>query len=449
MIKPSKAAAVFAIAAVGLPAALAANAADRPNVVLIMADDLGYQDLSCYGSETIRTPELDKMASQGIRLTSFYAGGTVCTPSRMALLTGAYPTRVGWPGGVIGYKINGSNGLAPQALTMAELFQDAGYATGMCGKWHLGDAAELTPMNQGFDSAYYIKRSNNQTKKLWRDEELVADPFDNRRLTEQFTGEAIKFIRANRAGSFFLYIPFTAPHFPAQAHPEWRGKSANDAYGDVVEELDNRIGQILKTLETEELDRKTVVVFLSDNGPEPGQRKWASAKPFRGLKWSSLEGGTRVPCIIRWPGVIPAGQECDELTAAIDLLPTLAHACGIDLHRVSKASPKIDGVDVWSTLIGKNDAPHARTSLLYWNGWARLEAIRVGEWKLFLSEVKEVTDSNDRPVLIHLTNDPAEETNLAEDHPERVKAMRRLAETLAADVEANSIPLGGPPSSPP
>lgn len=447
MITTSKTAAVFAFAAVVLLSAFVANAADRPSVVLMMADDLGYQDLSCYGSETIRTPELDKMASQGIRLTSFYAGSTVCTPSRMALLTGAYPTRVGWPGGVIGYKINRSNGLAAEALTMAEVFQGAGYATGMCGKWHLGDAAEMAPMNQGFDSAYYIKSSNNQTKKLWRGEELVANPFDNRRLTEQFTSEAIKFIQANRARSFFLYIPFTAPHFPAQAHPDWKGKSSNDAYGDVVEELDSRIGEILKTLETEELDHKTIVVFLSDNGPEPGQQKWASSKPFRGLKWSSLEGGTRVPCIIRWPGVIPAKQENDELTAAIDLLPTLAHACGIDLNRLSKASPKIDGVNVWSTLIDKRDAPHARTSLLYWNGWARLEAIRVGEWKLFLSEVKEIADSDSRPVLIHLTNDPAERTNLAQDHPEKVKAMRRLAETLAADIEANSIPLGGPPSS--
>jgi len=421
--------------------------ARQPNVVLIMADDLGYQDLSCYGSETIRTPELDKMASQGIRLTSFYTGSTVCTPSRMALLTGAYPTRVGWPGGVIGYKIDPSNGLAAEALTMAEVFQSAGYATGICGKWHLGDAAEMAPMNQGFDSAYYIRKSNNQTKKLWRGEELIADPFDNRRLTEQFTSEAIKFIQANRARPFFLYIPFTAPHFPAQAHPDWKGKSSNDAYGDVVEELDSRIGKMLETLETEELDHKTIVVFLSDNGPEPGQRRWASAKPFRGLKWSSLEGGTRVPCIIRWPSVIPAGQASDELTAAIDLLPTLAHACGIDLHRISNTSPKIDGVNVWSTLIGKRDAPHARTSLLYWNGWAKLEAIRVGEWKLFLSEVKEVADSDSRPVLIHLTNDPAERTNLAQDQPEKVKAMRRLAETLAADIEANSIPLGGPPSS--
>jgi arylsulfatase len=365
----------------------------------------------------------------------------------MALLTGAYPTRVGWPGGVVGYRIDGANGLAAEARTIAEVFQGAGYATGLFGKWHLGDAAELQPMNQGFESAFYIKRSNNQTKKLWRGDELIADPFDNRLLTEQFTNEAIQFIQSNRARPFFLYLPLTAPHFPAQAHPNWKGKSSKAAYGDVVEELDSRVGEILKTLETESLDRKTIVVFLSDNGPEPGQQKWASAKPFRGLKWSSLEGGTRVPCIVRWPGVIPAQLESDELTAAIDLLPTLAHACGIDLHTNAEASPQLDGVNVWDTLINKQNTVHARTHLLYWNGWAKLEAIRVGEWKLFLGNVKDVSESDKGPVLIHLTQDPAETTNLAEVHPDKVRSMRALAKQLVADIESNAIPLGGPSSN--
>ena len=421
----------------------AINAADHPNVVLIMADDLGFQDLSCYGSRMIRTPELDKLASQGTRLTSFYAGATICTPSRMALLTGAYPTRVGWRGGVIGYKITGANGLAPEALTIAEIFKGAGYTTGICGKWHLGDAAEMLPMNQGFDSAFYIKRSNNQTKQLWRGNELIADPFDNRRLTEQFTNEAIKFIQANRDNPFFLYLPFTAPHFPAQPHPDWRGKSSNGAYGDVVEELDNRVGEILKQLKKDTLDRKTIVVFLSDNGPEPGQRKWASAKPFRGLKWSSLEGGTRVPCIVRWPGVIPAKQKTDKLISAIDLLPTLAHACGIKLKTKDDAHPMLDGVNVWNTLSNKPNKPHARKSLLYWNGWAQLEAIRVGDWKLYLREVKDITGSDRGPVLIQLIDDPAETTNLAQDFPDKVKSMMRLAKDLTRNIKDHSIPLGG------
>jgi arylsulfatase A-like enzyme len=442
-ISISTAAAIaFALTSTGL--ASDGVSPDRPNVVLIMADDLGYADLSCYGGDTIKTPALDKMASEGIRLTSFYAGCTVCTPSRMALLTGAYPARLGWRGGVVGYGIKPVNGLAPDALTIAEVFQSAGYATALCGKWHLGDSTSMLPMNQGFDLAYYITKSNNQTKKLYRGSKLIEDPFDNRRLTEQFTAEAIKFIQSKRDRPFFLYIPFTAPHFPAQAHPDWEGKSTLGAYGDVVEELDRRIGQILQTLRDRELDQKTVVIFTSDNGPEPGQKKWARSTPFRGMKWSALEGGNRVPCIARWPGVIPAGRVSGEITAAIDLLPTLAHACGIDLAKVSTNNPKIDGVNVWNTLIGKPDTRHARTDLLYWHGWGVPQAIRVGEWKLYLDQVKEVRGSGEGPVLINLADDPAEQTDLSGKHPQKVQSMIELALNRLTDIEANAIPLGGP-----
>ena len=409
-----------------------------------MADDLGYQDLSCYGSTKHKTPVLDKLAKEGIRLTSFYAGATVCTPSRMALLTGAYPPRSGWRGGVVGYGIKPLNGLAPEALTMGEVFKGAGYETALIGKWHLGDSPQLQPMNQGFDTTYYIKKSNNQTKKLWRGDKLEADPFNNSRLTEQFTREAISFIKANREKPFFLYLPFTAPHFPAQAHPDWKGKSANGAYGDVVEELDARIGEILLTLKSTRLEKKTIVVFISDNGPEPGQKKWAQAGPYRGLKWSSLEGGTRVPCIIRWPGMIPAGRESDKLTTAIDLLPTLSHACGIELKKISKNIPKLDGLNVWGTLSGKS-TQHPRTNMLYWQGWAVPQAIRVGDWKLYFDQVKEIQGSNKGPILIDLSKDPAEQENLSAQHPDKVKEMKTLAGNLLKEIEENAIPLGGPP----
>ena len=416
----------------------------NPNLILIMADDLGYQDLSCYGSTKHKTPVLDKLAKEGIRLTSFYAGATVCTPSRMALLTGAYPPRAGWRGGVVGYGIKPLNGLAPEALTMGEVFKGAGYETALIGKWHLGDSPELQPMNQGFDTAYYIKKSNNQTKKLWRGDKLEVDPFNNSRLTEQFTREAISFIKTNREKPFFLYLPFTAPHFPAQAHPDWKGKSANGAYGDVIEELDARIGEILGTLKSTRLEKKTIVVFISDNGPEPGQKKWAHAGPYRGLKWSSLEGGTRVPCIIRWPGMIPAGRESDKLTTAIDLLPTLSHACGIELKKISKGIPKLDGLNVWGTLSGKS-TQHPRTNMLYWQGWAVPQAIRVGDWKLYFDQVKEIQGSNKGPILIDLSKDPAEQKNLSARYPDKVKEMKTLAGNLLKEIEENTIPLGGPP----
>ena len=429
--------------AAALIGVLPAVAAERPNVILMMADDLGWSDLSCYGSEHLQTPTLDRMASEGARLTSFYAGCTVCTPSRMALLTGAYPKRLGWPGGVGGYRIPWNHGLATQAVTMAEVFRDAGYATAMCGKWHLGNDPRMLPRGQGFESAFYITASNNQTKKLWRNEELVADPFDNRRLTELFAAEAMQFLRTRDQRPFFLYLPFSAPHFPAEAHPDWDGRSNNAAYGDVVEELDARIGEIMAVLRETQLDRNTIVVFLSDNGPEPGQRKWASAKPFRGLKWSSLEGGNRVPCIARFPGTIPAGQSLDHLTAAIDLLPTLAEACRIPLPVDSV--PQRDGVSVWQTWTRPGQpASHPRTELLFWNGWAELEAIRAENWKLYLTEVDGIAGSAAGPVLINLQDDPAEERNVAAEHAERVRTMRTLAEKLAADVAAHSIPLGQP-----
>jgi arylsulfatase A len=414
-----------------------------PNIILMMADDLGYNDLSCYGSQKLRTPVLDKLAEEGLRLTDFYAGATVCTPSRMALLTGAYPSRLGWNGGVVGYRIKPINGLAPEARTMGEVFRDAGYRTGLIGKWHLGDTAELHPQKQGFEETYFIDKSNNQTKKLWRGSELIVDPFDNRRLTENFISEAIQFIRSNKKNPFFLYLPFTAPHFPAQAHPEWEGKSKNAAYGDVVEELDGRIGDLLKVLEDEKLKENTIVVFISDNGTEPGQKKWGSAYPFRGMKWSALEGGTRVPCIIRYPGAVPEGKVSDKLTSAIDLLPTVAHACGIDLTQGSGFVPKVDGLILWDSLCGKTKE-HPRSNLLYLHGWATPQAIRVNEWKLYFDKIKEIERSDLGPVLIDLSMDPAENVDRSKEFPARVKSMLALARELLQGLEQDRVQLGGP-----
>ena len=407
-----------------------------------MADDLGYGDLSGYGSKLLKTPVLDKLAKDGIRLTSFYAGATVCTPSRMALMTGAYPIRCGWRGGVVGYGLKTFNGLAPEAVTMAEVFKKAGYKTGLFGKWHLGDTEELLPMKQGFEETYFIDKSNNQTKQLWRGKKLEADPFDNRRLTENFIKEAIQFVEKNKDLPFFAYLPLSAPHFPAQAHPDWKGKSANEDYGDVVEEMDARIGDLLQAVDANKLLNKTIIVFTSDNGPEPGQKKWATAAPYRGLKWSAMEGGTRVPCIVRFPGTIPEGQVSDALTAAIDMLPTLAHACGIQLNC---SNPKVDGVNVWDTLIGGKDHPHQRSELIYWQGWAIPQAYREGDWKLYVDEVKGVPGTDKGPALFQLSKDPVEENNLAEKHPEKVKDMLATLEIKLSEIEANRIPLGGKP----
>ena len=433
------------LATVGALLAIAVSSvteARPPNVVLIMADDLGYHDLACYGHPEIETPVIDGLAKDGVKLTSFYAGATVCTPSRMALLTGAYPTRLGWTKGVVGHIMKKGSGMSPDALTMAEVFKSQGYRTGMFGKWHLGDEPPFLPHRQGFDQAYYINKSNNQTKELWRGDELLEKPFNNRLLTENFTSEAIEFIKAeDKSKPFFLYLPYSAPHFPVQAHPDWKGRSKFGVYGDVVEEMDSRIGEILTVLATEKIDRQTIVVFLSDNGPEP-LTKESKAEPLRGKKWSALEGGTRVPCIIRWPGVVPAGQESAALIAAIDLLPTLSRACGIDLKAITKGSPTIDGVDVWDTLIGKKGVTHAREDLLYWHGADGFQAIRVGDWKLFRERRHaKVPGGGKRPALFNLADDIGETNDLSAKFPDKVKELQELAEKRLSDIDASIIPL--------
>ena len=413
--------------------------AQQPNVILIMADDLGYHDLGCYGHPKIKTPVLDRLAKHGVKLTGFYAGATVCTPSRIALMTGSYPTRLGWSKGVVGHILSTDHGLSPKALTMAEHFKSAGYQTAMSGKWHLGDRPSFRPHRQGFDRTFYINKSNNQTDELWRDDKLLEKPYKNRFLTEQFTREAIDFIQANKAKPFFLYLPYSAPHFPVEPHPDWKGKSDYGVYGDVVEEMDARIGEILDILKVENLNKKTLVIFCSDNGPEP-LTKESLAKPFRGKKWSSFEGGTRVPCILSWPDTIPAGLKTGAIISAMDLLPTLAHICQIDLIKSNADHVPIDGVNVWNTLMGMKK-PHPRNDLLYWHGSKGFEAIRVGDWKLFPKRLRAKLKGNG-PALFHLAKDIEEKNDLSQLHPERVKAMQKLANQRLADIRTKFIPLG-------
>jgi arylsulfatase len=434
----------------------------RPNVILIMADDLGYRDLGCYGHEKIRTPVLDKLASGGVRLTNFHSGSSVCTPSRMALLTGAYPVRIGWTQGVVGHLIPGDQGMSPEALTIAEIFRSEGYATGISGKWHIGSGPTTGPLAQGFDEAFFIKLSNNLSKKVWQGEQLDTRPFDNRLLTERFTEAAIRFVRTHHEKPFFLYLPFTAPHFPVQAHPDWDGRSSFGAYGDVVEEMDFRIGEILKVLEDLGERENTLIVFTSDNGPQGNQP--ARATPFRGAKWSALEGGTRVPCIINWPDVVAAGRESNKLVAAIDLLPSLSRACGIDWRSKSKDKPKIDGMDVWDTLTGAG-GEHPRRSLLHWQGKSpEPMALTHDSWKLFFNGrdalegggtdlgtpeqnnaaallLKNLGEEN-RPLLFHLAEDDGEIVDVSFENPQKVTELLEISVKLKAELAAvEPLPL--------
>ena len=411
-----------------------------PNVVLIMADDLGYHDLGCYGHPKIKTPVIDELAQGGVRLTSFYSGSTVCTPSRMALLTGSYPVRYGWSKGVVGYMMEKKKGLSPKATTMAEVFKGAGYRTGIFGKWHLGDEPDFMPNNQGFDESFFINKSNNQTKKIWTGGEVTQNPFDNKLLTEQFTNGAKTFIRKNKDVPFFLYVPYSAPHFPLEAHPDWKGKSDYGVYGDVVEEMDARIGEILTELKENELSEKTIVVFMSDNGPEP-LTKESKAIPFRGKKWSALEGGNRVPCIIKSSGKSKGGTVYNKTVSAMDILPSLADACGIDISERSTDVPPIDGINLWDELTGKKAEAEGRPDLLFWHGANGFQAIRMGAWKLFLNR-RDAELSGEGPALFKVKDDIKERNDLSKLFPAIVTKMTGVASQRLDSIKKKSIPLG-------
>jgi arylsulfatase A len=412
----------------------------RPNVVLILSDDLGYHDLGCYGHPKIKTPVIDRLAQEGVRLTSFYSGSTVCTPSRMALLTGSYPVRYGWSKGVVGHIMEKKRGLSPKATTMAEVFKDAGYKTGIFGKWHLGDEPDFMPNNQGFDESFFINKSNNQTKKIWTGGEVTQNPFDNKLLTEEFTNGAKAFIKKNKDVPFFLYVPYSAPHFPLEAHPDWKGKSDYGVYGDVVEEMDARVGEILIELKENNLSEKTIVVFMSDNGPEP-LIKESKAIPFRGKKWSALEGGNRVPCIIKSSGKSKGGGVYNKTVSAMDILPSLAYACGIDISERSTDVPPIDGINLWDELTGKKAEAEGRPDLLFWHGADGFQAIRMGAWKLFLNR-RDAELSGEGPALFKVKDDIKERNDLSKLFPAIVTKMKGVASQRLESIQKRSIPLG-------
>ena len=412
----------------------------RPNVVLILSDDLGYHDLGCYGHPKIKTPIIDQLAKDGVRLTSFYSGSTVCTPSRMALLTGSYPVRYGWSKGVVGHIMEKKRGLSPKATTMAEIFKEAGYKTGIFGKWHLGDEPNFMPNNQGFDESFFINKSNNQTKKIWTGGEVTQNPFDNKLLTEAFTNGAKAFIKKNKDLPFFLYVPYSAPHFPLEAHPDWKGKSDYGVYGDVVEEMDARVGEILIELKENNLSEKTIVVFMSDNGPEP-LTKESKAIPFRGKKWSALEGGNRVPCIIKSSGKSKGGGVYNKTVSAMDILPSLAYACGIDISERSTDVPPIDGINLWDELTGKKAEAEGRPDLLFWHGADGFQAIRMGAWKLFLNR-RDAELSGEGPALFKVKDDIKERNDLSKLFPAIVTKMKGVASQRLESIQKRSIPLG-------
>jgi len=429
----------------------------KPNIIIIFTDDQGYQDIGCFGSPLIKTPNLDRMAQEGRCFTSFYSANSVCSPSRASLLTGCYPPRVGISKVLFP---RDSIGLNPQEITIADMLKARGYATACIGKWHLGHLPEFLPTRQGFDSYLGIPYSNDMTidpkaplakdiilsqgmtvhrirtekpKKNWvplmRNEEVAEYPVEQSLLTKRYTEAAIDFIRANRERPFFLYLPHTMPHIPIFASPVFKDKSARGLYGDVIEEIDWSTGEILKTLKSLGLDESTLVVYTSDNGPwNLKSGHGGCALPLRGYKFQTYEGGMREPTIMRWPGRIPAGTECSEIASTIDMLPTLAGLSGAKVP----ADRVIDGKDIWPLMSGRSGAKTPHEAFFYYKG-KKLEAVRKGDWKLRRTKIIE---------LYNLATDISETNNLAAKRPEIVKRLTAVMERFDRDLKAHSRAAG-------
>ena len=418
-------------------------AEQRPNVVIIFIDDLGYADIGPFGATKQKTPNLDKMAQEGMKLTSFYAA-PVCSVSRAQLMTGCYGARISVPGV---YFPGHSNGLNPAETTIAEHLKTQGYATQCIGKWHLGDQPEFLPTKQGFDHYFGIPYSNDMQKTakdtgakvvpLLRDDkiaELLTDEAQSR-IVERYTEEAVDFIRASKDKPFFLYFPHTAVHTPIWPGEKFRGKSQNGRFGDWVEEVDWSVGRVLETLRELKLDENTLVVFTSDNGP------WlikgadgGSALPLRGGKGSTWEGGVRVPTIARWPGKIAPSSVCDAVAGTIDLLPTCVSIAGGKVP----AEPVIDGRDLSPLLFGKTtESP--REAHYYFASY-NLQAVRQGPWKLAIATQPETMgksssdDAKINPRLYNLDTEIGEQTNLADKHPDIVAKLAVLADKMNAEL---------------
>lgn len=436
------AAACFALL-VHLKAAL--PAAERPNFVLIFVDDLGYADIGPFGSTIHRTPYLDRMATEGRKLTSFYVTANVCTPSRSSLMTGSYPRRVGLgeneKGGWVLFPGN-QEGLHPDEITVAEVLKAVGYKTAIVGKWHLGDQREFLPTRQGFDSYFGIPFSNDMghdSRKqpyrypplpLLQDERVLEEEPDQRLITKRYTEEALSFIEANREGPFFLFLAHTMPHWPQYSSERFAGKSGNGAWGDAVEEIDWSTGQIMAKLEELGIDENTLVIFTSDNGG--ATRHGASNGPLQGGKGTTWEGGHRVCFVARWPGRIPAGTASDELAISVDILPTFAALAdgSVPTDRV------IDGKDIRPLLFSEAPEPTPHVAYFYYF-MTHLNAVRSGRWKLHVARMGgRYPDYEPNPLteLYDLHTDIGETRDVSAKYPQVVARLRALAEVARADL---------------
>lgn len=446
----------------GLFAAFAqCGQAVQPNFVVIFTDDQGYGDLSCYGGQHISTPRIDQMAAEGAKLTSFYVAAPVCTPSRAALMTGCYPTRISMgKGSKHGVLLAGdSKGLHPNEVTIAEVLKTAGYRTGLFGKWHLGDQLEFLPTRQGFDEFFGIPYSHDihpfhprqdhyqfPALPLLDGESVIEMDPNADLLTKRVTERAVEFIENNKQSPFFLYIPHPIPHAPLHVSPPYmegvsdtvveklkaeQGRidyqTRDELYRQAIAEIDWSVGQILDTLEANGLSENTLVLFTSDNGP-PKRSLHASAGPLRGNKGTTFEGGMREPTVVRWPGKIPAGTTNNKLLTAMDLLPTFANLAGAEVPK----DRVIDGRDISSAIAGNDESPH---QAFFYHAGNNLQAVRAGKWKLHVRKGKPSQ-------LYNLQTDLGETQNVLPSHPQVVERLAGYLAEFADDISQNSRPAG-------
>ncbi len=433
--------------------------APPPNIVLIFMDDLGYGDLECYGGYPQHTPNLNRLAAEGMRLTNYYAAQAVCSASRAALLTGCYPNRVGISGAL---NHESKIALHPREETIAELLKAKGYRTGIFGKWHLGSREPFLPLQQGFDEYFGLPYSNDMWPVNYDGTPLDTTNYrgrypilplmegnqplrylktldDQADLTKVYTERAVRFIKENHEKPFFLYLPHAMPHVPLAASQNFRGKSGQGLFGDVLMEIDWSVGEVMRALEMHGLSNNTLFIFTSDNGPWRTYGNHAgSTGGLREGKGTAWDGGVKVPCIMRWPGRIAAGSVCNKLVAAMDLLPTIAHACKADLPK-----EKIDGVSLWPLLDAQPGA-NPRTEFVYYYDRNNLKGIRKGQWKLvfpcssqtYLHPGATADDGfpgkwgkTEVPLALYdLSSDPAETIDLKDRHPDVVTELSALAD---------------------
>jgi arylsulfatase A len=440
---------------------------DKPNVVIIFCDDVGYADIGVFGAKGYETPNLDRMAAEGVKFTDFYAAASSCTPSRAALMTGCYPQRVSLPN-VIGP--NATIGISDQEQTIAEILKPLGYATACYGKWHLGHHPKFLPTRHGFDEYFGLPYSNDMwpyhpTDKSFPDlpliegERIIEYNPDQTQLTTWYTERAVRFIEKNKDRPFFLYVPHSMAHVPLFVSDKFKGKSERGLYGDVMMEIDWSVGQILSTLKRLDIDEKTLVMFCSDNGPWLSYGDHAgSAKPLREGKGTSFDGGHREPTVMRMPGPIPAGIVCNEPASTMDILPTVAKLTGAKLP-----THWIDGKDIWPLMTGVPGVKSPHEAFFYYRSYA-LEAVRSGKWKLHLphsyrtlagrpggtgGQPAEYEQAKIGPALFDLENDIGEQHDVSARHPAVVERLMSLADQMRQDLGDSVQKMAGQNRRPP